>query len=86
MVNLSIVIFVLSLGVQIGVGTSGNCEDWAWMGKVSYCCEGSWIGGGGGGSGLASVLTWGLALFGIGHVICGTTRGYAIYGVGEGWG
>jgi hypothetical protein len=28
-----------------------------WVGKVSSCCGGSWICGGGGGKGLASVLT-----------------------------
>jgi hypothetical protein len=27
MINLSILIFVMSLGVKIGVGTSDNCED-----------------------------------------------------------
>jgi hypothetical protein len=55
-----------------------------WVGKVSDCCGGSWICGRGGGGGLASVLTGGLTLFGIGYVICGTTGGYVICGVGEG--
>jgi hypothetical protein len=48
------------------------------------CCGGSWIYGGGGG-GLASVLTWGLVLFGTGYVICGTAGGYIICGVGDGY-
>jgi hypothetical protein len=33
MVNLSIVISVLSLGVEISVGASGNCEDCAMGGE-----------------------------------------------------
>jgi hypothetical protein len=37
-----------------------------WVGKVSDSYEGSWICGGVCGGKLASVLTWGLALFGIG--------------------
>jgi hypothetical protein len=55
-----------------------------WVGEASTCCWGSWICGGGGG-GLASVLTWGLVLFGIGYVICGTAGGYVICGVGNGY-
>jgi hypothetical protein len=35
MINLSIVISVLSLGVKIGVGTSSNCEDCA-MGREGF--------------------------------------------------
>jgi hypothetical protein len=55
-----------------------------WVGKVSDWFGGSLICGGGGGGGLTSVLTWGLALFGIGYVIYGTVRGFLICGVGEG--
>jgi hypothetical protein len=44
------------------------------VGKVSSHCGASWICGGGGGDGLTSVLTWGLVLFGIGYVICGTAE------------
>jgi hypothetical protein len=47
----------------------------SWVGKVSSCYEGSWNCGGGGGGGLISILTWGLVLFGIGYVICGTAGG-----------
>jgi hypothetical protein len=45
-----------------------------WVGKFSGCCRGSWTcGGGGGGSGLVSVLTWlALVLLGVGHMICCT--------------
>jgi hypothetical protein len=55
-----------------------------WVGKASACCRGSWICGGGWGSELASVLTWGLMLFGLRYVIYGTGRGHVIYGTGEG--
>jgi hypothetical protein len=49
------------------------------VGKVSVCCGGSRICGGGGGGGLA--------LFGIGYVICGTSDEYIICGTSEacGW-
>jgi hypothetical protein len=47
----------------------------SWVGKVSVCCGDSWICGRGGGGGLGSVLTWGLALFGIEYMICGSVRG-----------
>jgi hypothetical protein len=50
------------------------------VGKVLDCGGGSWTCGEGGSVGLALVLTRGLALFGIGYVICGTTRGYVICG------
>jgi hypothetical protein len=56
-----------------------------WVGKVSVCCGGSWICGGVRGGRLASVLTWGLMLFGTGYVICGTIGGYVIWGVGGGY-
>jgi hypothetical protein len=56
----------------------------SWVGKVSDCCECSWICGGGGSGGLDSVLTWELVLFSTRYVICGTAGGYVIYGIGEG--
>jgi hypothetical protein len=54
------------------------------VGKVSVCCEGSWICGRGGGGWLALVLTWGLVLFGTGYVICRTAGRYVIWATG-GW-
>jgi hypothetical protein len=57
MIYFSIVIFAPPLGVQVGVGTFGNCENCSRDGKVSVCYGDSWIGGGGGGDGLALVLT-----------------------------
>jgi hypothetical protein len=54
------------------------------VGKLSVCCRGSQICCGGGGGGLASSLICGLALFGIGYVICDIGGGYVICGVGEG--
>jgi hypothetical protein len=82
-IDLSIVISVLSLGVKIGVGSSCDCRIVLWVRKVSDCDGSSWICGGGG---LASVLTLGLTLFGIGYVICGTAGGYVICRVGGGRG
>jgi hypothetical protein len=55
-----------------------------WVGKLSVCCRGSQICCGGGGGGLASSLICGLALFGIGYVICDIGGGYVICGVSEG--
>jgi hypothetical protein len=42
-IDLPVIIMMLSLGIKVGIGTSGNCEDCAMGGKVSACCGGSWI-------------------------------------------
>jgi hypothetical protein len=81
-----VVISMLSLGVKVGVGTSGNCENCAMGGERIGLLQSLLDLWRRRGSGLASVLTWGLVLIGTGYVICGTTGGYVIWGVGGGCG
>jgi hypothetical protein len=61
----------------------------SWVGKFLGCCRGYWICGGGGGGRLTLILTWGLALFSIGYVICGTVEGDMLFvklaKVGDDW-
>jgi hypothetical protein len=61
----SVIVPALSLGVKVGIGTSGNCKDCAmgWKGFVWLLgfldLWWRWGGGGGGGGGLASFFIWG---------------------------
>jgi hypothetical protein len=72
-IDLPVIVSAFSLGIKVIVGTSGNCED---------CNMG--------GKGIR--LLWSLLdlrwrfwrWVGIGYVICGTARGYVIYGVDKG--
>jgi hypothetical protein len=83
-IDLPIVVSLLPLGIEIGVGASVIIRIVPWVGKLLVYCGGSWICSGGGGGRLGSSFICGLTLFGIGYMICGTGRGYTIYGVDEG--
>jgi hypothetical protein len=41
MIDLSVIVYSLPLGVEIGVRTSGDCKDCVMGGKVSFCCGSS---------------------------------------------
>jgi hypothetical protein len=53
MINMHVIVTMMSLGVEVDVGTSGNCEDCA-MGWEGVDLLRRFLGGG---YGLASVLT-----------------------------
>jgi hypothetical protein len=83
-VNLPVIVLMLPLGIKISVGASGDCQDCAMCGEsinLLWRFLDLWWRLGGG---LGSILIWGLALFAIGYVMCGTGGGYVICGTGKG--